>query len=306
MAHNTPGSTSPTRPSRPTRRHSPPNHSYHYPSYNHQPWYSMSSDQDRRRTTSTTTGSDSHYHPSHPGPGPLPAQPIDDAVDYALDINSAANQLSAEVIAQITEQVRSQVIESLRAELAGGHGPVHDGHQNPNLPSSQPPAHLPIPHFSSKETVPPPPSTHPQHFYGPSPPNSATLPRPLHTPPTPDRSSEESTYFNTERTDDRSSYPPSAREHVWARPIPVPDERKSNHSPTRSATAREDLGSRYGERTRDGTSGSQRPPATRFKTNDDETVVEKMWQPLFDHQSKPTTRMNQFLRGIAVYLVSYS
>jgi hypothetical protein len=38
-------------------------------------------------------------------------------------------------------------------------------------------------------------------------------------------------------------------------------------------------------------------------TNEEETVVEKMWQPLFDLEGKPTLRLGQFLRGLALHLV---
>jgi hypothetical protein len=36
----------------------------------------------------------------------------------------------------------------------------------------------------------------------------------------------------------------------------------------------------------------------------EETVVERMWQPLFDSKKRPTVRLGQFLRGIALFLVN--
>lgn len=41
----------------------------------------------------------------------------------------------------------------------------------------------------------------------------------------------------------------------------------------------------------------------RAKTDDEETVLEKIWRPLFDYGGKPTARLGQFLRGLALYLV---
>lgn len=37
--------------------------------------------------------------------------------------------------------------------------------------------------------------------------------------------------------------------------------------------------------------------------HEEETVVEKIWGPLFDHKGNPTPRLGQFLRGLALHLV---
>ena len=42
---------------------------------------------------------------------------------------------------------------------------------------------------------------------------------------------------------------------------------------------------------------------TRVSTTGDETTLEKIWGQLFDKDNKPTPRLGQFLRGIAVHLV---
>jgi hypothetical protein len=63
------------------------------------------------------------------------------------------------------------------------------------------------------------------------------------------------------------------------------------------------LSSRYGDRTDD---VNRRPAAPRVHTGDEETVVEKMWQPLFDARGEPTARLGQFLRGLALHLVSFA
>ena len=36
---------------------------------------------------------------------------------------------------------------------------------------------------------------------------------------------------------------------------------------------------------------------------DKETPIERIWQPLFDAESKPTLRLSQFLRGLAIHIV---
>ena len=42
---------------------------------------------------------------------------------------------------------------------------------------------------------------------------------------------------------------------------------------------------------------------TRLHTGMEETTLEKIWGPLFDEESRPTPRLSQFLRGLAVHIV---
>ncbi|KAF2666805.1 hypothetical protein BT63DRAFT_441862 [Microthyrium microscopicum] len=257
-----------------------------------------------------------------PPSGPPASQPIADAVNNAFDTSAAANQLPSDVIAQITAHVRSQVIDSLKQELAGGQTPFSGtpGQQTPFAPGGTPAVNIPMP--GSR-----PPVASPSHNFGPggAPPPVPNFPPPgdqpyvvspgqsnstwsqrnstrtIRTPPTPERDSDESAYFNNEDTREKSSYSQNIREDT-SKPIPI--RRPSNKSPSRGGNMKEDLTSRYGERTREGsTTTEDRPAANRSRTNDDETVVEKMWQPLFDAECMPTARMNQFLRGVALYLV---
>lgn len=46
------------------------------------------------------------------------------------------------------------------------------------------------------------------------------------------------------------------------------------------------------------------PPASSMPNDVEYSPIEKMWQPLFDLQGKPTPRLGQFLRGLAIHLVS--
>lgn len=43
---------------------------------------------------------------------------------------------------------------------------------------------------------------------------------------------------------------------------------------------------------------------TRLSTGRDETTLEKIWGQLFDEESNPTVKLGQFLRGLAVHIVS--
>ena len=45
-------------------------------------------------------------------------------------------------------------------------------------------------------------------------------------------------------------------------------------------------------------------PPQRMPTDGDYSPIEKMWQRLFDPQDQPTARLGQFLRGLAIHLVS--
>lgn len=50
--------------------------------------------------------------------------------------------------------------------------------------------------------------------------------------------------------------------------------------------------------------GMERPSApSRRSTARDETTMERIWGQLFDKDGKPTPRLGQFLRGVAVHLV---
>jgi hypothetical protein len=197
-------------------------------------------------------------------PAPV-EQPIYNAVNKAFDNSSAANQLPDEVIQQITEQVRSQVINSLKAE--GIAGPVP--------PASAPP----YPQQPSAFSIPPPQSFPAQPSFPPPPqsPSTSNNSRPIHTPPSP-----------TRRSSNGSSLPDVLTQD--------PQFGESGNM------AKEDLSSRYGDRSHK--DDFRRPSPSRAKTDEDETVVEKMWQPLFDANGDATPRLGQFLRGLALHLVS--
>jgi len=50
-------------------------------------------------------------------------------------------------------------------------------------------------------------------------------------------------------------------------------------------------------------SQAARPPMPAQEPSDDTTILEKIWQPLFDDRSRGTPRLGQFLRGLAIHIV---
>jgi hypothetical protein len=129
-------------------------------------------------------------------------------------------------------------------------------------------------------TVQPQPSAPPQHYSPQSPTStSASFPsRNVYTPPSP-------------KSQGSVSPDPLARESFGG----------AGDTPTHrfERTAPEDVP----------LEGSRKPrpaPAPRMSTDADFTPIEKMWQRLFDPQALPTPRLGQFLRGLAIHLVSYS
>jgi hypothetical protein len=117
--------------------------------------------------------------------------------------------------------------------------------------------------------------------YAVQPPLSATSlpPRNVYTPPSPRRSDLSSASPDPLARDpllDGADDTPTPRHQRTPPPVDMPRER------ARSRPA----------------------PAARLPTEETYTPIEKMWQRLFDHQSQPTPRLGQFLRGLAVHLVS--
>jgi hypothetical protein len=233
-----------------------------------------------------------------------------------------------EIIAQITQQV----IESLRASgyvnaappvqphgsaaFTGG-AAMASGIADGNASSTPRPAPVNIPpsmfppkagpsaaamsnHSFSPSTLSqpfsaPPVSANSAEMYGSSPWKNAAGGR-LHTPPTPEKVSgsdfDEPPYFDR---DARSSFSRTGNDSA-PRDIPVRNK-DDGMSPTRHV--KENLGERYGDKA----SEAERPAPARVLSSQEETIVEKMWQPLFDSEGYPTVRLNQFLRGVALHMV---
>jgi hypothetical protein len=220
-------------------------------------------------------------------------------VNHAFDNSRAATQLPPDLIARITEQV----VSSLRAELSGGVG------ANPGQAPSGAPRPTGMP--NSAYIPPPPPGPPPvsmNNLPGPPPISSGhtkdsfqpfVSPGSIHgsngTPgPYSSRTSSPDIHESP-----KASFSRSDTEGV-PRDIPMRSRPDIPFQPEQ----RENLTGRYGERSREGSQADRRPSPARVMTSDEETVVEKMWQPLFDSNSNPTIRLNKFLRGIALHIVS--
>lgn len=72
-----------------------------------------------------------------------------------------------------------------------------------------------------------------------------------------------------------------------------------------SQSMKEDLQERLGERTSVPAEApnQSRPEPQRKRTAEEETILEKIWGPLFDSDGSPTARLGQLLRGIALHIV---
>lgn len=134
-------------------------------------------------------------------------------------------------------------------------------------------------------TVPPQPSTAPPQHYVPHSPTStsASFPsRNVHTPPSPHHQD-----FGSQ-----GSISPELPQH---------DSSFDGAGDTQ--------GSRYerpapGDNPAEGARRQRPTPASRMSTEADFSPIEKKWQRLFDAQGQPTARLGQFLRGLALHLVS--
>ncbi|KAF2141374.1 uncharacterized protein K452DRAFT_319004 [Aplosporella prunicola CBS 121167] len=199
---------------------------------------------------------------------PQAGQPVYDAVNNAFDQSDAASHLDPSLVAQITEQVRRQVIDTLK---------------------------------SSGQLPPKSYTTSSQAYAQPSPGSSveASLPpRDIYTPPSPSR-------HESIRSTGGSNSPNNAGQDTYY---------------YKAGREREGSNPRYaGKRTGsptvvDYSSTSQyttqspppqtRPSVERKLTEVEETAIEKTWQALFDANGQPTPRLGQFLRGLALHLIS--
>lgn len=179
-------------------------------------------------------------------------------------VDSAFDNTSAP--AHVPDEVIQKITEQVRSQVINTLR--SEGFPSVAAPSASAPPQQYFP--------PPPPPFIPPQSPTTSTTNSIPTSRNIHTPPSPAR-----------RDSTRASTPD----------VPAQDPLFFD-----AAFAKEDLSSRYGDRTESDV--NRRPTVPRVHTDDEETVVEKMWQPLFDARGEPTPRVGQFLRGLALHLVS--
>ena len=190
-------------------------------------------------------------------------EPINDAVSYAFDKSDAAHKVDPGLVAQITEQV----INSLKA--SGFHGVSHS-QQN----STQPPP-------------PPPTSQHQQQSYQSTRPNrrysyTPRSPTSNETPPSPNKFDRYSSFGSDSA--DSPMEDPQRKESLTSR---KPRERMPSPPSNLDGTSE-----------RRDSRNSHRP-----SIGEEETTLEKCWQPLFDEEDRPTMRLSSFLRGLAIHLI---
>lgn len=196
-----------------------------------------------------------------------PQKPIDEAVTKAFDSAGAetSNYVPPELIAHITQSVIKQL------QTGGGlEGSTPVPPQNPFSPPP-PSMHHPVPLSPSTASG-----------------TSLNMPNRVYTPPSPIKHSD---YPNQTPPQSQSGYSPDdlpSPRHAKAAHL-NPRRSSSPHSPTSESSDKPHV----------------RPKGpTRLSTSQQETTLEKIWGQLFDEDGHPTKRLGQFLRGLAVHIVS--
>jgi len=200
--------------------------------------------------------------------GFYPPPPLDTAagaVNTAFDRVAINNAFHKTNVAnQVSPEVIARIAEQVRAQ-------VIDSLKESGLAAAT----------QSQQPPPPPP---PQGYVPLSPTTSTTASFPsrnVYTPPSPDR-------------------------HDFSSPLSGSPPDPSHQDSQFFSTGKEDLSDRYGERnpSPERPSRTRPAPAPRMMTSEEETILEKIWGPLFDAESKPTARLGQLLRGLALHIVS--
>lgn len=192
-----------------------------------------------------------------------PHQPLNEAVTSAVSNADASHYVPPEVIAQIAATVISQL------KNTGLDGTTPTPTSYTNIPPHPPP------HSQVQEPIPLSPTSV-------SASSQSMFSQHAHTPPSPYKYSDHSNH---------GSPPP---QFAFAQPPPtspppnVPSYDRRTSSPL----------------SQNSESGYTRPKGpTRLSTSREETTLEKIWGQLFDEDGNSTTRLSQFLRGLAVHIV---
>ena len=195
-------------------------------------------------------------------------KPIDEAVSNAVNRAETSSYVPPELIAQITQNVIKQL-------------------QTGALDSN-----TPVPHHGSFA---PPPQAHPVHQPVPQSPSttasgaSPNMPNRVLTPPSPQKHPD---YPDHTSPPSHSGFLPDPPQS------PSKSQKTSHFSPNRPSSPLSQA-----------SDASDKPHAVRPKgpsrlsTGKEETTLERIWGQLFDEESRPTVRLGQFLRGLAVHIV---
>ena len=212
-----------------------------------------------------------------------PQQPLNEAVSSALHDNmDMASSIPPEIVAQITESVIKQIQSTT---LNGGLSMPPQQQYYPPPPTQQHvPLHQPVP---TQQPIPISPST--THSTS-SPPN---LTRNVYTPPSPQKHPDYVIVGSTHPTPEPAAY---------TQPPSPPRQPYVSQSEEQRSASRASMASHNSE-----TTNTARPRGPqRLSTSKEETTLEKIWGQLFDEQGNSTARLGQFLRGLAIHLVSGS
>ena len=194
-----------------------------------------------------------------------PQKPIDEAVTNAFDKAGVetSNYVPPELIAQITQNVIKQL------QTGGGlDGTTPVPPQNRFSPPP-PPMHQPVPLSPSTASG-----------------TSQNMPNRVYTPPSPNKHSE---YPSHASPQSQSAYPPDD--------LPSPRHEKAAQFNPRGSSP-------HSQSSESSDKPHVRPKGpARLSTSKEETTLEKIWGQLFEEDGRPTKRLGQFLRGLAVHIV---
>ncbi|KAI4192765.1 MAG: hypothetical protein LQ346_004175 [Caloplaca aetnensis] len=194
-------------------------------------------------------------------------QPINEAVGSAFQ-----SDVPPELIAQITENVLKQ-LKTSGIDGATPVPPTQAAHRPPPPPPA-PPVHQPVPQS---------PST----LSGSSPP----IPNRVFTPPSPHKHSD---YPHHASPQSQSGFLPGTAHSPQEPRSPVRETPQSNIYDRRTSSPL----------SQSSESGQTRPKGpARLSTASQVTTLEKIWGQLFDEEGHPTSRLGQFLRGLAVHII---
>ena len=232
---------------------------------NPQSYYANDGYKSRSRQTSKDRGDlrQPHEQPVNP----QPRRPIAEAVTTAFD-DAHVNGIPQDVMAQITQNVIEQLKKSGTLGI-----PSTQQHQQAPQPAPQPPTPQ---HPPTQQQYYPPPPTSPSHHSDSGSPT--TQQRNVYTPPSPQK--------HTEQPFDSPGSKPTNVHTVVIDSDRAPEERRPSNGSDNSDT--KEGRPKYGD---------------RLPSSAEETTLEKIWGCLFDESGKPTARLSQFLRGLAVHLV---
>lgn len=224
---------------------------------------------------------------------------INEAVNSAFYQENTPGYLPPEVVSQITANVIQQ-LKATGLDSAQGQQPAPQQPSQYQLPPQQPwPSTVssPVPPYAEPTPAPAQYPPHPPPQFQPPPPQQpwppvTSSPQPPYAPPVsaqnpgpsqpPDIAAEN---VNYQSYTGQTGYPPPPNPNPS--PVPQPERRESpiNHRSDHSHA-------------------ESHPSATpRNVTFTDESTLERIWGKFFDN-GMPTERLGQFLRGIAVHLVS--